>query len=609
MALTQRALGVKAESYTAREETLDGRQYLVVPVTMLVEGVVWASNASSPELVTMDAFKDAPVAFNGKPLFLDHPKRYGVPVAGSQPGVFEDNIGLVFNTYVDTEKRSLRCEAWVDVAKALARGKDGEELIDRIKAGEVIEISVGIAADEIAESGTFNGKRYADKWGPIAPDHLALLSVGSKGACSVAMGCGVRAAKGAEDVKHMYLEWLEEGPDTEELLKTLRDIPQSERDKMPEDDFAGPNRSFPIMMPEDVGAAAHSLGRAKGNRNSIKRRIISIAYRKGDEFVAQLPEDWKRKADQKNASLFQRVLSFFRIAQSADEMTDSDLRRKLFEALQEVEPNLIYVEAYHPVTDPTHVVYCVYVPSSDVGPEMGMGYQTEMYERAFTLSDSGVVTVNAARIEVTPVMSYEPAEGTSPKMAESHKDAEADAPCSCQNKAASTEPTAETVEEDSTMKFECVGKALEAKNPTPEQLAAVVTFINGDFKAAETVKEVTVEKEVVKEVPVEMTREQAIEKFGFGDAVKAAEKAKAKAIATIKANKANTFTDEQLNAKSQDELDQIVSLAAANVSATSVKAATDFAGRGGAKEEGSEEEGAPAVPSLDERIKANRAKR
>lgn len=102
--------------------------------------------------------------------------------------------------------------------------------------------------------------------------------------------------------KSMYEAWLEAGPETDALIKTLRDIPQSERDKMPAEDFAGPNRSFPIQKPEDVAAAAHSLGRAKGNRDAIKRRIISIAYRKGAAYVAHLPEAWKRGAKSKAAS-------------------------------------------------------------------------------------------------------------------------------------------------------------------------------------------------------------------------------------------------------------------------------------------------------------------
>jgi len=75
------------------------------------------------------------------------------------------------------------------------------------------------------------------------------------------------------------------------LLK--RDIPASERHEMPEADFAGEGESFPIRKPEDVAAAAHSLGRTNQDRDKVKRAIIRIARRKGPAFVAQLPETWK----------------------------------------------------------------------------------------------------------------------------------------------------------------------------------------------------------------------------------------------------------------------------------------------------------------------------
>lgn len=72
-----------------------------------------------------------------------------------------------------------------------------------------------------------------------------------------------------------------------------RYIPASERQQHSTEDFAGPHNSFPIFKPEDVAAAAHALGRAKGDRDAIKARIIAIAKRKGSAFTAQLPDAWK----------------------------------------------------------------------------------------------------------------------------------------------------------------------------------------------------------------------------------------------------------------------------------------------------------------------------
>ena len=82
-----------------------------------------------------------------------------------------------------------------------------------------------------------------------------------------------------------------------------RYISDKHREEMDAADFAGPDRSFPIEEPEDVAAAAHSLGRAKGDRDAIKRKIISIARRKGKAFTDRLPDDWKSGSMEKRASL------------------------------------------------------------------------------------------------------------------------------------------------------------------------------------------------------------------------------------------------------------------------------------------------------------------
>lgn len=87
-------------------------------------------------------------------------------------------------------------------------------------------------------------------------------------------------------------------PDDAELHE--RTIPQAERDKMPAADFAGKGRSFPIAKPEDVAAAAASIGRAgPGNYppDELKSRIIAIARRKGAAYVSRLPDSWKTTSE------------------------------------------------------------------------------------------------------------------------------------------------------------------------------------------------------------------------------------------------------------------------------------------------------------------------
>lgn len=77
-----------------------------------------------------------------------------------------------------------------------------------------------------------------------------------------------------------------------------------DRDKIPAADFAGKNRSFPIVTPGDVSDAASSIGRAgKDNYSPAKLRanITAIARRKGPKYVAQLPKKWREEMTSKKA--------------------------------------------------------------------------------------------------------------------------------------------------------------------------------------------------------------------------------------------------------------------------------------------------------------------
>ena len=73
-----------------------------------------------------------------------------------------------------------------------------------------------------------------------------------------------------------------------------RFISKDERDAADSSDFAGKGKSFPILKPGDVSAAAHALGRAGSGNSSIstiKSNIIAIAKRKG--WTKYLPKAWQ----------------------------------------------------------------------------------------------------------------------------------------------------------------------------------------------------------------------------------------------------------------------------------------------------------------------------
>ena len=72
-------------------------------------------------------------------------------------------------------------------------------------------------------------------------------------------------------------------------------IPKAERDALPNSDFGyvnGERRLFPVRNQDDLNAASHLIGRAKGlsdkDRENVKKKLKAIAKRKG----LSIPKAW-----------------------------------------------------------------------------------------------------------------------------------------------------------------------------------------------------------------------------------------------------------------------------------------------------------------------------
>lgn len=172
-----------------RTASFRGAQHLVVPVVALVEGVVRPSNSSGPELALASEFAHAPAGWNGRPVMVGHPTISGTPVPAGDPAILErDSIGSIFKANLDGQ--SLKLEAWIDEARARELGGEAEAIVERLQAGEQVEVSVGVIIDLEEKKGEWNDKPYSFVWRSVMPDHLALLREGEIGACSIEMGCG-----------------------------------------------------------------------------------------------------------------------------------------------------------------------------------------------------------------------------------------------------------------------------------------------------------------------------------------------------------------------------------------------------------------------------------
>jgi hypothetical protein len=168
-----------------RTEMHQGRQHLVVPVVMMVEGV--HNGSHGPLLHLAEELGRFVQAWNGIPVTIQHPEVNGNNVSANSPEIIDSwTVGRVYNSSMDGGR--LRGEAWIDLAKITERSP---QALAYIQQGRNLEVSVGVFSDEESTSGVWNNEEYMAIARNHRPDHLALLP-GGTGACSWADGCGVR---------------------------------------------------------------------------------------------------------------------------------------------------------------------------------------------------------------------------------------------------------------------------------------------------------------------------------------------------------------------------------------------------------------------------------
>ncbi len=171
-----------------RHETFEGRDHLVVPCVMMVEGVL--NGTEGPALYTANEMKKFPEAWNGIPVPVYHPEMYGRAISANSPAVIESCVvGRTFNTefvQANGQKAKLRTELWIDVEKS---NKIDPTVVQTFESGGHMDVSTGVFTEDEAQSGTYEGDSYNFVATNFRPDHLALLPE-AVGACSWDDGAG-----------------------------------------------------------------------------------------------------------------------------------------------------------------------------------------------------------------------------------------------------------------------------------------------------------------------------------------------------------------------------------------------------------------------------------
>ncbi len=187
-----------------RNDTMEGRDYLVAAMVMLVEGVHEGSNG--PLYYPADELSKTPVVWNHKPVVVYHPEANGQGVSACDPDILTNRkVGVIMNTSIgDIEVEvngvkktlvGLKAEAWLEIDRM---NKVDERIAEAIENKEVMELSTGVFTDNDGVPGEWNGEAYTSTARNYRPDHLALLP-DLKGACSIEDGAGFLRLNEAKD--------------------------------------------------------------------------------------------------------------------------------------------------------------------------------------------------------------------------------------------------------------------------------------------------------------------------------------------------------------------------------------------------------------------------
>ena len=166
-----------------RHDKMEGRDFIVAPMVMIVEGVL--NGSGGPLLYPKEELEKTPAIWNMKPVVVYHPSHNGQPVSACDPDILSNRkVGVIMNTRFEDGK--LKAEAWLEASRMDAVD---ERISQAIENKETMELSTGLYSDNESMQGEWEGTHYDAIARNYRPDHLALLP-DLTGACSIEDGAG-----------------------------------------------------------------------------------------------------------------------------------------------------------------------------------------------------------------------------------------------------------------------------------------------------------------------------------------------------------------------------------------------------------------------------------
>jgi hypothetical protein len=177
---------IQTTEYNIETRQYQGKDHLVVPVVMMVEGV--HSGSQGAILWTEEELRNSAEDWNGVPVVISHPEDAdGNFISANSPSVHP--VGTIFNARMEGDK--LKAEVWLDAQMLIAVSPLASAYINE---GRHLEVSIGAYTETEEIVGNYNNEEYQGIAHNPRPDHLALLP-GEQGACSWTDGCGIRVNK------------------------------------------------------------------------------------------------------------------------------------------------------------------------------------------------------------------------------------------------------------------------------------------------------------------------------------------------------------------------------------------------------------------------------
>lgn len=443
-------LSLSADGSLLREEMLNGVKYLVCPViSKLGDNVEWPINAPTPELIPAGVLSLAVGNRNNRPVVMGHPQdEEGNYISANDPIVLE-KYAYGFTFGAKFEDNQVSSEMWLDPIRA-EKIPLASRVIERLQAGEMVQVSEGDYVLSEIEDGEWNGKSYGARWIACWSDHLATLPEGQIGACSIDDGCGAnRVSMGLKAASMLqiaikasvltqarrptftgtetstwtkpafadYVKYLYDGD--EPPVSVAKCSVEMKRSIAAHTLLGDPDATnFTDLTSHAVVNPSNGYLNEKALRsflndtnNSVKEMVKRLL---NSEFSANLPDkkvEVEAFMDKKKENLFKRMLdSMANTLRSA--MSNNDLRWKLYKALEKLEPGIAFVGDEDVATG--EVFYCTIV-------RLGVDYWEEgereyhNYKRTFTIDDKENVTINDDALEIEWFQGWKPLGEATPR--------------------------------------------------------------------------------------------------------------------------------------------------------------------------------------------------